>query len=261
VSHADELLKAGDIAGARAQLIEQVRANPSDEKVRMFLFQLFAITGEWEKSKSQLEVLARLSPEARMLASVYNQCLAAEAERAAIIAGKRPAPFHHDVAWGADLAAALQAGGEGDFAGAEARRDAAFAAAPATPGTLDGEAFEWLADADARFGPCLEAIIAGNYGLMPLCALEGLEISAPVDLRDTVWAQAQFALRDGPRFAGFIPVRYPQSEASDDPQIVLGRSTEFSESDAGVIGHGHRLLTTSEGLDVPLLNIRTITFS
>lgn len=226
----------------------------------MFLFQLFAITGEWDKSKSQLEVLARLSPEARMLASVYNQCLAAEVERAAIIAGKRTVAFHHDVDWGSDLAAALQASGVGDLATADAHREAAFAAAPATPGTLDGEAFEWLADADGRFGPCLEAIIAGNYGLMPLCALEGLEISAPADLRDTVWAQAQFALRDGPRYAGFIPVRYPQSEASDDPEIVLGRSTAFSEGPSGVLGHGHRLLTTSEGLDVPLLNIRTITF-
>ena len=70
MSHADELLKSGDIAGARAHLIEQVRANPSDEWVRIFLSQLVAVTGEWDKSKSQLEVLARLSPAAQMLATV-----------------------------------------------------------------------------------------------------------------------------------------------------------------------------------------------
>lgn len=260
MSHADDLLKSGDIAGARAHLIEQVRANPSDDWVRMFLFQLFAVTGEWDKSKSQLEVLARLSPAAQMLATVYSQCLAAEAERAAVMAGERLATFHQPAEWADDLVAAIQLAATGDAAAAQARRDAAFAAAPATSGTINGESFAWIADADSRFGPAIEAIIAGNYGLMPFAALEGLDISAPVDLRDTVWAQAQFALRDGPRLAGFVPVRYPGSESSEDPDIRLGRSSDFTDDETGTTGHGHRILTTSEGTDVPLLTARAITF-
>jgi type VI secretion system protein ImpE len=70
MSTADELLRAGDVDGARAALIEVVRAKPSDHTARMFLFQLLCVLGEWDKAKSQLAILAQLSPEAQMLAQM-----------------------------------------------------------------------------------------------------------------------------------------------------------------------------------------------
>ncbi|HMQ18305.1 MAG TPA: type VI secretion system accessory protein TagJ, partial [Sphingopyxis sp.] len=238
---------------------EQVRANPADEQVRMFLFQLFALLGDWNRAKAQLETLAKLSPEMRMLSVAYGQCLDAEAERAAVMAGAQPASFYQDYDWTPALAEAIRLGGLGE-AGAEARRDAAFDAAPATPGTADGAAFDWIADADMRFGPTIEAIIGGRYALMPFAALESIEISPAQDLRDTIWAQAQFALREGPQLAGFIPVRYPGSEAADEAELVRGLTTDWRAGPAGETGLGHRILTTSEGADLPLLSVRSLSF-
>ena len=68
MSDANALLNAGDLNGARAALVDQVKRAPQDQPARMFLFQLFCLLGEWEKAKSQLRALASLSPEAQRAA-------------------------------------------------------------------------------------------------------------------------------------------------------------------------------------------------
>ena len=85
---ADQLLRDGDLDGARSALVETVRSHPQDARARMFLFQLLAVAGEWDKARTHLETLARISPEAQMLATVYSMAMKAEAQRAAIFAGR-----------------------------------------------------------------------------------------------------------------------------------------------------------------------------
>ena len=100
---ADQLLAAGDLDGARSALVETVRSNPADERAGMFLFQLLAVAGEWEKARTHLEALARISAEARMLATVYSMAMKAEEQRAAIFAGNERMPVIRG-AWAEGLA-------------------------------------------------------------------------------------------------------------------------------------------------------------
>lgn len=255
---ADELLASGDVAAARQQLIEEVRANPGDVGIRMFLFQMCALLGEWDRAKAQLETLAKLDPEARMLAVAYTQCIAAEAVRARVFAGTDAATIMSPVPWGDALAAALQARQQGDAA-AEALYAQVFDQAPTTAGTTDaGLEFDWVADADPRLGPVTEVIIAGRYGLMPFCALESLTINAPTDLRDTVWIQAEFGMVQGARVAGFIPLRYPGSEAADDAGLVRGTATGWQDDALGEYPLGHRMFAFSDGSEVPVQELREL---
>lgn len=257
---ADHLLAAGDIAGARQELIEQVRADPGNVPVRMFLFQLCALLGEWDRAKAQLETIAKLDPEARMLAVAYSQCIDAEALRAKVFSGAEAAPLLAKTGWGDALAAGLQAVQQGQAAG-EAQLAAAFEAAPTSSGVTDGGlAFDWIADADPRLGPVTEAIIAGRYGLMPFEALELLTIREPLDLRDTIWIPAEFGLKLGARIAGFIPVRYPGSEAADDPAARRGVATDWTGEEGAELPVGQRLFVFSDGSEVPLLQLRRIEF-
>jgi len=69
-------------------------------------------------------------------------------------------------------------------------RNEAFELAPATAGTIDGEDFDWLADADVRMGPMLEAIINGQYYWIPFQQIQAIRIEEPADLRDVVWMPA-----------------------------------------------------------------------
>lgn len=261
MADADDLLRSGDLPGARAALVEIVRAEPSNEQARMFLFQLLAVSGEWDKAKKQLAALASLSGEAQMLSAAYGQALDAEAERAAALSGAARARQHVASAWYEGVVDALEHLGHGRFAQAEEARDAAFDAAPDTPGTVDGIAFDWLADADARFGPGFEAIIGGRWGLQPFDQVERITSEGPDDLRDLIWYPVQIAYRNGQSVAAMLPARYPGSEAADDPAERLARVTAWRDTPWGEAGSGQRLWSLSTGDEVGLLSVRSLAFA
>ncbi|QNE32481.1 virulence protein SciE type [Sphingomonas sp. NBWT7] len=253
MTEADDLLRTGDLDGARRALVEVVRRDPSDVPTRLFLWQLLAVAGEWAKAKSQLATLAQLSPDAQMLSIVYGQALDAEATRAAVLAGRERAVIHGGSAWAGGVAEALMVEAAGDTVQADALRQAAFDQAPDTPGSLDDAAIDWIADADPRFGPTIEVIIGGQYGLLPFDAVEKLSSEGPKDLRDLVWYPVELTLRAGPRLAALLPVRYPQ--LSDDAAERAARATRWDDRGHGV---GQRLWATSDGEDRGLLSIRAL---
>lgn len=259
MSTADALLRDGDLAGARAALVEIVRAQPSDEKARMFLFQLLTVTGEWSKARTQLQSLAQLSAEAQMLATAYRQLLEAEAVRQSVFAGDlRIDVLSNSDGWASGLADAIQMFVLGKGEAAMAARDAAFDAAPDCSGTFNDQAFDWIADADSRFGPSFELVIAGRYGLMPFDAVEKLKSDGPRDLRDLVWLPVQLAMKSGQSIAAFLPARYPGSEASSEANIQLARATTWSPAAWGDQGAGQRLWTLSGDDDVGLLSLKML---
>jgi len=226
----------------------------------VFLFQLLAVLGRWEKAMTQLNVLGELDSSTLPMVRTYRETLRCEALRAQVFAGQRsPLIFGDPVQWLALLFEALRLTAAGHHAQAQTIRQQAFEAAPATPGALDGQPFVWIADADTRLGPVVEAIINGRYYWVPFQRIRAIQLEAPADLRDLVWMPAQFIWRNGGETVGFIPSRYPDSEASSDPAIQLGRKTEWQEYEGDAfLGLGQRLLATDGG-ECPLLEIRSIT--
>lgn len=257
---ADQLLRAGDLDGARRALVEVVRARPADEQARMFLFQLLGIAGEWDKAKKQLELLAQLSPEAQMLSVAYGQAVDAERERADVFAGRTRIKQLVASDWAEGLVDAIEHYAHGRIADGDAARDVAFEAAPDTPGTLDGVAFEWIADADSRFGPAFEAIIGGRYGLVPFDTVASVKSDGPKDLRDTVWYPIQLAFKSGQSVAALLPARYPGSELSDDVNERLGRATGWRDTDWGQAGSGQHLWALSSEDERDLMSVRQLVF-
>ena len=260
MSTADDLLRQGDLDGARKALVEVVKSRPADQEARMFLFQLLAVAGEWDKARLQLSTLAQLSPEAQMLSTAYGQAIEAERLRAQVFAGEAEMPLLQHADWAVSLAKSFRSYAQGDVAEGSAAREAAFDAAPEMPGTFNGDAFEWVADADGRFGPSFEAIVNGQYGLIPFDALESIKSEGPRDLRDTIWFPVTLAFRQGHSIAALLPARYPGSEAASVPQERLGRITAWRDGAAGEIGIGRRLWSLSSGEDHDLLSVRLVTF-
>lgn len=257
----DALLRSGDIDGARAALVDIVRTRPGDDKARMFLFQLLCITGEWEKARKQLQALAQVAENAQMLAATYNQAIDAELQRADVFAGRADMPVLVGMGgWIEGVAQAITLQARGQTGEADAARDAAFAQAPDTPGTCDGHRFDWIADADMRFGPTFEAMVAGRYGLVPFDAVQSITSDGPQDLRDTVWYPVQLGLRSGQSIAAFLPARYPGSESAGSGAVRLGRETDWIDTAEGQAGLGQRLWSLSDGNDTGLLDLRHLAF-
>lgn len=254
-----ELLKAGDAASALAALQAEVRAKPADSKLRVFLFQLLAVLGQWERALNQLKVCAEMEASALPMAQTYREAIRCELLRGKVFAGDTaPVVFGEPEQWIALLIESLAIGVRGEPTEAEELRARAFEEAPVTTGMLDGKPFVWIADADSRLGPVLEAIVNGKYYWIPFHRLAKVDFDEPEDLRDMVWFPARLRYSNGGESVALIPSRYAGSEAAADSAIALGRRTTWTEVSTGTFhGLGQRLLSTDQG-DRALLDIRSI---
>jgi type VI secretion system protein ImpE len=251
------LLRAGDPHAALEQLKGDVRRAPQDARLRTFLFQLFCVIGAWDRALIQLAAAAELDKSAVPMAQTYRTLIRAEVLRERIFSGLRaPTIFGDPEPWMSLQIEAVRHLATGAAEQATALRDEAFEAAPATSGTLNGEPFEWIADADPRFGPMLEAVVEGRYMWVPFHRIRRIEQEIPTDLRDQVWMPANFIWSNGGDGVGFIPARYPGSAAAD-PALALGRRTEWQDKDGWSLGLGQRMLATDAG-ETALLDVRSI---
>ena len=259
VKAAEEALRAGDPEQALAQLQNAIRSEPANASLRTFLFQLLSVLGNWERAANQLQVVGELDAGALPMVQMYREALRCEVVRAKVMAGSTaPLLFGHPEDWIAILIEALLSDGQGRVEDGAKLREKAFDLAPTTAGTINGQAFEWIADADMRLGPVCEAVINGRYYWLPYARLNRIVLEAPEDLRDFVWLPAHFEFANGGEMVGIIPTRYPGSESDPDPLIRLARKTDWLEVGNDVYhGRGQRVLTTNEG-DFPLLEVREI---
>lgn len=254
---AERAVREGDLDAALEKLQEQIRKKPADSALRVFLFQLLCVRGEWERALSQLSVAAELDAAALPMAQMYREAIRCELLRAEVFAGRKsPMILGQPEQWLALLIESLltqdSAAHSGDL------RARAFEAAPPSAGTLDAESFEWIGDADMRLGPVCEAIINGRYYWVPFAHLARVDIEPPSDLRDFVWLPAKFQFANGGEAVGVIPTRYPGTELSSDGPLRLARKTQWEEKFPQVFhGYGQRILTTDAG-DHPLLEVRSI---
>lgn len=259
MSSALDLLRGGDPESALQTLQEDVRAEPAVAKHRIFLFQLLAYLGQWERALTQLNVAGEIDAGALGMVEVYRTALASEALRTDVFAGKRsPLVFGDPARWIAMMIESLRVGAGQHTPEAAEHRRLAFESAPTTRGRINGKPFEWIADADMRLGPILEVIMNGQYYWVPFNRIAEVRIEEPEDLRDLIWLPAEFRWANGGEAVGLIPVRYSGSERSDDAMVRFGRKTDWIDmGDECYFGAGQRELSTSED-DYPLLEVRNI---
>lgn len=255
--NANELLRAGRMDEALNALQEQVRSQPGKADLRVFLFQLLAVMGQWSRAQKQLTVAGELEAKALAMVQIYRAALECEALRAEVFAGRlTPVLLGEPADWIALLVQALRLDGEGRGEGAAGLREQAFEAAPAVSGQANGEAFAWFADADPRLGPVLEVIVNGRYAWLPMQNLRSLKTEAPEDLRDLVWLPAELTLVNGGTTVALIPSRYPETPTRGDAAACLARKTDWADGERPL---GQRLFATDDG-DYPLFELRSLQF-
>jgi type VI secretion system protein ImpE len=266
MSTAGATLKLGQLANGSTRLADllaegqsSVRSDPANAKRRVMLFQLMILSGQWDRALTQLYVVKEMDAEANDFVRTYREVVRCELFRKEVFAGARtPLVLGEPQEWIAKLTEATRLLGEGKVSEAAGLRAAAFEAAPAVPGRLNGEAFEWIADADVRLGPVCEAMLNGKYYWIPFERLARIDIEAPSDLRDLIWAPAKLTFQNGGEQVAFLPARYPGSEAAEDDEIRLCRKTEWRDLGADThVGMGQRMFATDVG-ETAILEARVI---
>ena len=256
---AEELLRNENLDDALKQLQNQVRNDPSNVKHRIFLFQLLSVLGQWDRALTQLNVAGEMDAGTLAMVQMYRQALQCEAFREQVFKGSRaPLIFGEPEQWIALIINALKLTAEGNYDQSQDLRAQAFESAPTTSGTIDDNAFEWIADADTRLGPFLEAIVNGNYFWIPFHRIKSITFDAPEDLRDLVWMPAYFTWANGGETVGLVPTRYPGSQDSEDVKVRLSKKTDWMECAADVfLGLGQRMFATDTG-EYPIMDVRDI---
>ena len=263
LARAEAAIAAGSPKAALASLTAAVKEAPAKPALRIFLAQLLCVLGQWERAHTQLNVVADMDASAAPMREMVGHALRCEKIRAAVFEGRRsPMVFGAPEAWLAGLIESMLRAGLGETELAASLAEKAFEAAPVSRGRIDGTPFEWIADADSRLGPVLEAMVNGRYYWIPFNRLARVDIEAPTDLRDMVWLVAHLQFANGGEVIAMLPTRYPGSERSDDDRILMARKTEWRRDDAGGgverwLGLGQRVLVTDQG-EHDLLAVRSI---
>lgn len=259
VAAAEQALQQGNLDLALQSLQDGVRAKPSDVKLRIFLFQLLCVKGQWARALNQLKVCGEMDASTLPMVNTYREAIQCEAVREAVFKGQTtPIVMGQPQLWVAHLVEALMAESRGDLALAAHLRDQAMEAAPATSGTVNGEAFGWIADADSRLGPVLEVIVNGRYSWVPYACLAKVAFEAPEDLRDMVWMPATLEFPNGGATVALVPTRYAPIPEGAEAALLLSRLTEWEAiNDHHYRGLGQRLLTT-DAAELGLLEVREL---
>lgn len=256
----EQALKEGRLADALSGVENTIRAQPSEVKHRIFLFQLLCVLSRWQRAAKQLDVIAKLDDGALAMVHMYQSAISCELFREAVFKGEHdPVFMGKPEAWQALLLQSFQLAAKGQYAESLSVRDQAFELAPVSAGQLEGEPFSWVADADSRLGPVLEMIVEGKYMWVSFAHIAALTIEEPSDLRDVVWMPCHVRWHNGGEAYALIPARYPGSERKDES--ALGRLTEWDAvHEDFYVGFGQKQLAT-DSKDYPLLDIREINFS
>jgi type VI secretion system protein ImpE len=247
------------IADLLAEGQSSVKNDPANAKRRVMLFQLMILSGQWDRALTQLYVIKEMDGEANDFVRAYREVIRCELFRKEVFAGtKTPLVLGEPQEWIAKLTEAVRLLGQGLVREAAGLRSAAFEAARAVPGKLNGAPFEWIADADVRLGPVCEAMLNGKYYWIPFERLARIDIEAPTDLRDLIWAPARLTFANGGEQVAFLPARYPGSETAEDDEVRLGRKTLWRDLGADThVGVGQRMFATDVG-ETAILEARAI---
>jgi type VI secretion system protein ImpE len=227
--NAQQLYEAGRIDEAVKELGSTLRGDPANVRARTFLFELLCFAGEYDRAAKQLDIIADSSQEAGMGALLYRSALHAERNRQEMFQNGLVSP----------------------------------ATSPSEiSGTLNGQRFSSIADADPRLGARLEVFAAGQYTLIPFASLAEVHVEPPKRLRDLLWASAR--VKAGPKFQDFefgevlVPAVAPLAWRHPDAEVRLGRAIAWESSGNGAeIPLGPKMLLVDEEL-IPILDVREL---
>lgn len=226
---ARELYAAGRLDAAIETLGAELRSHPLDAQRRTFLFELLVVAGQYDRAEKQLGVLARESADREAAVLRYRAALQAERLREHMFA-------------------------TGDF-------PAGAAPAP-VGGSLNGRAFASIEDADPRVGARLEVTAGDRYLWIPFAHLAAVHVDPAANLRDVRWLPARVGtgptVRELELGEVLLPALTPSAWRSADPELRLGRATDWEELPDGEYAPvGQKMLRVDDAL-VPLLDVRDL---
>jgi type VI secretion system protein ImpE len=257
-----ELYREARLDEAIEVALARVKAQPTDLDARLLLCDLLCFDSQLQRADRQLDVIREQDPALAGGVGLYRQLIRAEIARGEVFDAGRAPEFLDGITDTLQLHLAASA------ALRESRADDATSLLQqaeehrsSVRGECDGESFEDLRDLDDLSAAFLEVLTStGKYYWIGWEQIQRLEFRPPKYCRDLLWRETEMVVRNRPEALVYVPVLYPGSGRNRDPQLQLGRKTEWIESFGGVTrGIGQRTLLVGDR-DKSILSIASISF-
>ena len=258
---AKELFDEGQLQEAIQVVSQEVKSKPSEMRPRIFLFELLCFAGEFDRAESQLDVIGHQSAQAELGVQVYRNNLNAERDRLRLFSdGFAPHFLAEQPVYVDLLLRAINQLRAGQNEEVRLLLDQAEEERPALSGELNGRQFLDFRDCDDLIASVLELIVHDKYTWVPFEQIKRLEISAPKQLRDLMWAPARVEGIDGTVGEVFIPALYARSSEHPNDQVKLGRMTDWTQvNEVLQLPAGLRLFI-ADGRDEAMFEARSVEF-
>lgn len=258
---ARDLIKAGRLADARKQLVDEVKSSPADSGKRTLLFQVLSYHGEWDRAEHHLDALVAQDSRMETGAQVYKNLIRGERERADVVGlRRRPSLLPATPPYLETYFAAWEKVVGKEIEVAEGLFDRIDADRPTLQGTVDGKDFTGFRDTDTFLSFFIEVFVHDRYLWVPIESIRELSISPPKTLYDLLWAPGRMTTWEGLALNGYLPVLYPDSFSHEEDRIKLGRMTDWvSLGGSFSKGMGQHVFQVGEE-EMPLLEIQEAHF-
>ena len=250
MTEAAALIRAGDLAEARARLVEEVKRAPANPEKRLALAELLIILGEWDKADTHLDLASTQDPTWAQVSALLRQLVRAAAHRDDVFAHGRPPDLVTDptprIEAGLRILAEARAGG--DAAALRAEADARFAGLAVD---LEGAPLAGWRDGDDRTADVLEVLTStGKYVWVSFDQVASLVLRPIEQPRDRVWRPAELDVVDGPTGVVYLPMIYPAAGSPLTDAQRLGKETDWTEAHGLGCGVGQRCWLIGDDLVV-----------
>lgn len=254
-------LDAGNLTAAVNSALNMVKANPTNETARTFLFELSCFSGDWERAEKQLDVIGHQDANAMVGSLIYRQNFKAERDRMRLFSmGMRPETAMPLPDYVEDLLKANTLVNEGKTAEARELFDQIEEKRPAFPCSVNGEHFSDFRDYNDPTMCVFEIIVKDSYVWLPIEQVRSIKFLERKSLRDVFWLQAEVEMTNGTSGEMFFPSLYVNSWKHDDDSVRLGRSVDWRDAGDDIfIGEGTKLFWM-DGEGRTILDLQTIEF-
>jgi len=254
-------LDEGDLSGAITAAIDTVKRNPTDVSARIFLFELSAFSGDWDRAEKQLDTIGHQDANTAIGSVIYRQNFHIERERINVFEhSSRPGTLTSMPGYVEELVKAVDLVRRNEFEPARELLDKVEEERPAFPVEVNGEKFEDFRDYNDLTMCVFETFFKDSYVWLPFEEVSSIEFLERKSLRDVYWPQAKVELTNGSAGEMFLPALYVNSWKSSDDRVRLGRSVDWRDLGSDLyIGEGARLFWM-DGKQKPALEVEKITF-
>lgn len=236
-----EHLESGDIGGAVASALTQVKEQPTNTDARRMLIDLLIVAGDFERADKQADILSKTAMDLTLAMSLLRGRLRAAAARAAWFSeGAVPAfpegPTPRDEA-AMKLGIALR---EKDEAAAAAALAELTALTEEIPLVVNDKPVAAFRDADDRVPHALEILCTdGSYMWVDFGLIENVSFPPSKAVRDLAWRPAKLTLHDGSESDVTVCGTYYAADETDAHK--LARHTDWLELPGGAVaGQGQK---------------------